>query len=87
MAGRRARLADEEDMNRSSVEQLLTAQEDTMRDVRRFLRAKVLKARGLVEESDGKALDDPGRKDGGRRRQAEARRQERQGRSDGSPGR
>ncbi|MGW3504837.1 hypothetical protein ACWDMY_29740, partial [Streptomyces globisporus] len=41
-------------MNRSTVEPLLTAQEDTMRDVRRILRAKVLKARGLVEESDGK---------------------------------
>ncbi|MDX5571527.1 hypothetical protein [Streptomyces sp. ID01-9D] len=74
-------------MNRSNVEQLPTAQEDTMRDVRRFLRAKVLKARGLVEESDGKALDDPDRKDGGRRRRAEAHRQERQGRPDGFPGR
>ncbi|MGY5003530.1 hypothetical protein [Streptomyces griseus] len=55
--------------------------------MRRYLRAKVLKARGLVEESDGKALDDPGRKDGGRRRRAEAHRQERQGRPDGFPGR
>lgn len=74
-------------MNRSSVEQLLTAQEDTMRDVRRLLRAKVLKARGLVRESDGKALDDPARKDEGRRRQTAARRQERQDWPDESPGR
>ncbi|MFI1226601.1 MULTISPECIES: hypothetical protein [unclassified Streptomyces] len=74
-------------MNRSTVELPLTAQEDTMRDVRRLLRAKILKARGLAEESDGKALDDQSRKDGGRRRQAEARRQEQRGRPDGRPGR
>lgn len=77
-------------MNRSGVEQLLTAQEDTMRDVRRLLRAKILKARGLVKESDGKALDDPARKAEGRRRQTAARRQERQeqqDRPDESPGR
>jgi uncharacterized protein YjbJ (UPF0337 family) len=74
-------------MNRSSVEQLLTAQEDTMRDVGRLLRAKALKARGLVKESDGKALDDPARKDEGRRRQTVARERERQDRPDESPGR
>ncbi|WP_228993582.1 hypothetical protein [Streptomyces sp. DH8] len=71
-------------MNRSTVEQLLTAQEDTMRDVRRLLRAKVLKARGLARESDGKALDDQARKDEGRRRQDEARRLERRDRPDGT---
>ncbi|MFJ9889725.1 hypothetical protein ACIQRW_28260 [Streptomyces sp. NPDC091287] len=65
----------------------LTAQEDTMRDVRRILRAKVLKARGLATESEGKALDDQDRRDEGRRRQAEARRQEQQDRPDGRPGR
>ncbi|RPK81019.1 MULTISPECIES: hypothetical protein [Streptomyces] len=77
-------------MNRSSVEQLLTAQEDTMRDMRRLLQAKVRKVRGLVEESDGKALDDPARKDEGRRRRTAARQQERQeqqDRPDESPGR
>ncbi|MEU0102653.1 hypothetical protein [Streptomyces sp. NPDC006267] len=74
-------------MNRSTVELLLTAQEDTMRDVRRLLRAKILKARGLARESDGKALDDPGRRAEGRLRQAEARRHERQDRSDGISGR
>ncbi|MEI5032215.1 hypothetical protein RB201_02860 [Streptomyces sp. S1A(2023)] len=73
-------------MNRSTVEPPLTAQEDSMRDVRRILRAKVLKARGLATESDGKALDDQDRKEEGRRRQAEARRQERQARPDGRPG-
>ncbi|MFH9269165.1 MULTISPECIES: hypothetical protein [unclassified Streptomyces] len=74
-------------MNRSTMERLLTAQEDTMRDVRKILRAKVLKARGLVTESDGKALDDPDRKDQGRRQQERARRQERRDRPDGRPGR
>ncbi len=58
-----------------------------MRDVRRILRAKVLKARGLVTESDGKALDDQDRKDQGRRQQARARRQEQRDRPDGWPGR
>ncbi|WP_426500855.1 hypothetical protein [Streptomyces sp. D54] len=58
-----------------------------MRDVRRILRAKVLKARGLAMESDGKVLDDRDRRDEGRRRQAEARRQERWDRPDGRPGR
>ncbi|MFI1250850.1 hypothetical protein ACH4TY_29750 [Streptomyces anulatus] len=58
-----------------------------MRDVRRILRAKVLKARGLAMESDGKALDDPDRRNEGRRRQAEARRQEQRDRPDGRPGR
>ncbi|NUV71623.1 MULTISPECIES: hypothetical protein [unclassified Streptomyces] len=70
-------------MNRSTVELLLTAQEDTMRDVRRILHAKVLKARGLVKESDGKALDDQGRKDEGRRRQTDADRMARRDRPDG----
>ncbi|MEI7031720.1 hypothetical protein [Streptomyces pratensis] len=70
-------------MNRSTVELMLTAQEDTMRDVGRLLRAKVLKARGLIKESDGKALDDGGRVREGRRRQADARGQER---ADGRPG-
>ncbi|MFY0513258.1 hypothetical protein ACOMD4_23150 [Streptomyces anulatus] len=66
----------------------LTAQEDTtMRDVRRILRAKVLKARGLAMESDGKALDDQDRRDEGRRRQAEAHRQEQRDRPDGRPAR
>ncbi|MFF0568812.1 hypothetical protein ACFYT7_14345 [Streptomyces sp. NPDC004041] len=74
-------------MNRSTVELLLTAQEDTMRDLRRILRAKLLKARGLAEESDGKALDDRGRQDEGRRRQADAERLERRDRPDGTPGR
>ncbi|MEU9709581.1 hypothetical protein [Streptomyces sp. NPDC047967] len=74
-------------MNRSTVELLLTAQEDTMRDLRRILRAKLLKARGLAEESDGKALDDQGRQDEGRRRQADAERLERRDRPDGTPGR
>ncbi|MDX2918440.1 MULTISPECIES: hypothetical protein [Streptomyces] len=74
-------------MNRSTVELLLTAQEDTMRDVRRILRAKILKARGLAEESDGKALDDQGRRDEGRRRQADAVRLERWDRPDGTSGR
>ncbi len=72
-------------MNRSTVKLMMSAQEDTMRDVRRLLRAKVLKARGLVEESDGKALDDQGRRDEGRRRQTEARHQEQQYRPDGRP--
>lgn len=58
-----------------------------MRDVRRILRAKVLKARGLAMESDGKALDDQDCRDEGRRRQAEARRQEQQDRPDGRSGR
>ncbi|MFE9458824.1 hypothetical protein [Streptomyces californicus] len=74
-------------MNRSTVERLLTAQEDTMRDVGRLLRAKVLKARGLAKESNGKALDDPGRKHEGRREQDEARRLERRDRPDGTGGR
>ncbi|MEW2065223.1 hypothetical protein AB0899_31460 [Streptomyces sp. NPDC007002] len=74
-------------MNRSTVELLLTAQEDTMRDLRRILRAKLLKARGVAEESDGKALDDQGRQDEGRRRQADAERLERRDRPDGTPGR
>ncbi|MFQ6850483.1 hypothetical protein AAIB46_06220 [Streptomyces sp. 35M1] len=74
-------------MNRSTVELLLTAQEDTMRDIRRILRAKVLKARGLVKESDGKALDDQGRRDEGRRRQADADRLGRRDRPDGTSGR
>ncbi|MEU2760609.1 MULTISPECIES: hypothetical protein [unclassified Streptomyces] len=74
-------------MNRSTVELLLTAQEDTMRDLRRILRAKLLKARGLAEESDGKALDDQGRQNEGRRRQADAERLERRDRPDGTPGR
>lgn len=74
-------------MNRSTVKLSLTAQEDTMRDVGRILRAKVRKARGLAKESDGKVLDDPGRKEEGRRQQAEARRQEQQDRPDGRPGR
>ncbi|QWQ44929.1 hypothetical protein KME66_31070 [Streptomyces sp. YPW6] len=74
-------------MNRSTVELLLTAQEDTMRDLRRILRAKLLKARGLAEESDGKALDDQARQDEGRRRQADAERLERRDRPDGTPGR
>ncbi|CAM5640214.1 hypothetical protein [Streptomyces badius] len=71
-------------MNRSTVELLLTAQEDTMRDVSRILRAKILKARGLAKESDGKALDDQGRRDEGRRRQADADRLARRDRSDGT---
>ncbi|GAB2938437.1 hypothetical protein GCM10027028_44030 [Streptomyces sundarbansensis] len=58
-----------------------------MRDLRRILRAKLLKARGLAEESDGKALDDQGRQDEGRRRQADAERLERRDRPDGTPGR
>ncbi|MDJ1642949.1 hypothetical protein [Streptomyces pakalii] len=58
-----------------------------MRDVRRTLRAKVLKARGLVKESDGKALDDQGRRDEGRRRQADADRLGRRDRPDGTSGR
>ncbi|MCX4482981.1 hypothetical protein OG890_03285 [Streptomyces anulatus] len=74
-------------MNRSTVELPLTAQEDTMRDVRRLLRAKVLKARGPAEESDGKALDDRARRDEGRRRRIDADRMERRDRSDGTPGR
>ncbi|MFD0039565.1 hypothetical protein ACFVIZ_18235 [Streptomyces anulatus] len=74
-------------MKRSTMELPLTAQEDTMRDVRRILRAKVLKARGLAMESDGKALDDQDRRDEGRRRQAEAHRQEQRDRPDGRPGR
>ncbi|MEU0158277.1 hypothetical protein ABZ154_05395 [Streptomyces sp. NPDC006261] len=73
-------------MNRSTVELLLTAQEDTVRDMRRLLRAKALKARGLIKESDGKALADPERVAEGRRRQAEARDEERN-RPDGSSGR
>ncbi|CAD5922581.1 CsbD-like protein [Streptomyces sp. KY75] len=73
------------DMDRSTVELLLTAQEDTMRDMRRLLRAKVLKARGLIKESDGKALDDPERTDEGRRRQAEAREEERKRNRPGGP--
>ncbi|MFE7138700.1 hypothetical protein ACFVAG_13220 [Streptomyces sp. NPDC057644] len=73
-------------MNRSTVALLLSAQEDTMRDVRRLVRAKVLKARGLVRESDGKALDDQGRRDEGRRRQAEARHHEQRDRPGGRPG-
>ncbi|MDQ0983069.1 hypothetical protein [Streptomyces sp. V2I9] len=74
-------------MNSSTVEQLLTAQEDTMRDLRRLLRAKILKARGPAEESDGKALDDQVRRDEGRRRQDEAHRPEQRDRTDGTPGR
>lgn len=74
-------------MNRSTVELLLTAQEDTMRDVRRILPAKVLKARGPAEESNGKALDDQARRDEGRRRQIDADRLERRGRPDGTSGR
>lgn len=58
-----------------------------MRDVRRILRAKVLEARGLATESDGKALDDQDRRDAGRRQQAEARRHEQRDRPDGRPGR
>ncbi|WP_406144739.1 hypothetical protein [Streptomyces anulatus] len=58
-----------------------------MRDVRRILRAKVLKARGLAKESDGKALDDPARRDEGWRRRIDADRMERRDRSDGTPGR
>ncbi|MEU8445971.1 hypothetical protein ACFV2I_33750 [Streptomyces microflavus] len=58
-----------------------------MRDVRRILRAKVLKVRGLVKESDGKALDDQGRRDEGRRRQADADRLGRRDRPDGTSGR
>ncbi len=58
-----------------------------MRDVRRIVRAKVLKARGLVKESDGKALDDQGRRDEGRRRQADADRLGRRDRPDGTSGR
>ncbi|MFB8384546.1 hypothetical protein [Streptomyces rubiginosohelvolus] len=58
-----------------------------MRDVRRILRAKVLKACGLVKESDGKALDDQGRRDEGRRRQADADRLGRRDRPDGASGR
>ncbi|MEV4881136.1 hypothetical protein [Streptomyces cyaneofuscatus] len=77
--------AGKESRNRSTVELLLTAQEDTMRDMRRLLRAKVLKARGLIKESDGKALDDPERTDEGRRRQAEAREEERRRNGPGGP--
>ncbi|MFH8689639.1 hypothetical protein ACH4EC_22570 [Streptomyces anulatus] len=58
-----------------------------MRDVRRIPRAEVLKARGLAEESDGKALDDRARRDEGRRRRIDADRMERRDRSDGTPGR
>ncbi|MEV7903557.1 hypothetical protein OG473_35205 [Streptomyces anulatus] len=58
-----------------------------MRDVRRILRAKVLKARGPAEESDGKALDDQARRDEGRRRQIDVDRLERRGRPDGTSGR
>lgn len=68
------------------MELLLTAQEDTMRDVRRILRAKVLKARGPAKESDGKALDDQARRDEGRRRRIDAGRLERRG-PDGTSGR
>ncbi|MGW3503794.1 hypothetical protein ACWDMY_24320, partial [Streptomyces globisporus] len=42
---------------------------------------------GLVEESDGKALDDQGRRDEGRRRQADADRLGRRDRPDGTSGR
>jgi len=64
-------------VNRSTLDMLLTTQEDTVRDMGRLLRAKVLKVRGLIKESDGKALDDPQRIAEGRRRQAEARDEER----------
>ncbi|MGW7097717.1 hypothetical protein [Streptomyces sp. NPDC054874] len=51
------------------------------------MRAKFLKARGLVKESDGKALDDQDRRDEGRRRQADADRLEQRDCPDGASGR
>ncbi|MFI2780459.1 hypothetical protein [Streptomyces sp. ALB3] len=71
-------------MNRSTMDLLLSAQEDTMRDVRRLLRAKAMKARGLWKESDGKALGDAGLEKQGRDARTAARDMERGGRTDGT---
>ncbi|MEV1048283.1 hypothetical protein [Streptomyces sp. NPDC049916] len=65
----------------------MITEEDTMRDVRRLVRATVHKARGMAVESDGKALGDPARRARGRRQREEAGRRPRRRRPDETPGR
>ncbi|WP_406387502.1 hypothetical protein [Streptomyces sp. NBC_00887] len=55
-----------------------------MHDLRRLVRAKALKARGLIEESYGHALNDEGLKREGRRLRTAAQEQERLLRGAGS---